>query len=179
MFPFSLTFQNDDEKFMLEALKEAWKAFKNDEVPIGAVVVREGKIIARGQNQVELLHDATAHAEMISLTSASEHLENWRLLKCTLYSTLEPCTMCAGAMIQSRLDRLVYGAPDLRQGANGSWIDIFSMKHPIHNISITKGVFGEHSTQLMKDFFAKTRKRKNGYWEGNGIDSSRDDPTSK
>ncbi len=146
---------------MLEALKEAWKAFQAEEVPVGAVLVHKGKIIARGNNQTELLHDATAHAEMLCLTSGASVLENWRLLDCTLYCTLEPCVMCAGAMILSRLPTLVWGAPDLRHGANGSWTDVFSTKHPIHNIEIRKNVLAEQSAFLMKDFFHKRRQENN------------------
>lgn len=146
---------------MLEALKEAWKAFQAEEVPVGAVLVHKGKIIARGNNQTELLHDATAHAEMLCLTSGASVLENWRLLDCTLYCTLEPCVMCAGAMILSRLPTLVWGAPDLRHGANGSWTDVFSTKHSIHNIEIRKNVLAEQSAFLMKDFFHKRRQENN------------------
>src|SRR5690606_948292 len=130
----------NDETFMREALKEAKKAFEKDEVPVGAVLVYENRIIARGYNQVELLQDATAHAEMICLSAGAEAIGNWRLTNATLYCTLEPCCMCSGALIASRVSRLVWGAPDLRVGANGSWIDIFKNKHPIHNLEITSGV---------------------------------------
>ena len=110
---------------MREALKEAKKAFEKDEVPVGAVLVHKNRIIARGHNQVELLQDATAHAEMICLSAGAEALGNWRLAETTLYCTLEPCCMCAGALLSARVTRLVWGAPDLRVGANGSWIDLF------------------------------------------------------
>lgn len=146
---------------MLEALKEAWKAFVAEEVPVGAVLVHKGQVIARGHNQVELLRDPTAHAEILAITSAAACLDNWRLTDCTLYCTLEPCTMCAGAMFLGRIERLVWGAPDLRHGANGSWIDLFSSPHPIHRFSIERGVLGEFSALLMKDFFQK-RREKNG-----------------
>lgn len=157
-FPFSIIPKNEDEKFMLEALKEAWIAFRNEEVPIGAVLVHKGKIIARGNNQVEMLRDATAHAEMLCLTAGSSVMENWRLLDCTLYCTIEPCAMCAGAMFLTRITKLVWGAPDLRHGANGSWINIFKTNHPIHNVVVESGVLKDYAATLMKDFFQKRRK---------------------
>lgn len=159
-FPFAITPQTDDEKFMLEALKEAWKAFKADEVPIGAVLVHEGRIIARGYNQVEMLQDATAHAELLCITSGEAAMGNWRLINTTLYSTIEPCSMCAGAMFLSRIKNLVWGAPDLRHGANGSWVDLFEKPHPIHAIEVKKGVLQEVCSTLMRDFFQIQRKRK-------------------
>lgn len=144
---------------MLEALKEAWKAFLADEVPVGAVLVREGEVIARGYNQVELLNDATAHAEMLCLTAGEVKLENWRLLKTVLYCTLEPCAMCAGAMILTRISKLVFGAPDLRHGVCGSWIDLFSKKHPIHQFAIESGVLAPFSVELLQQFFQKRREK--------------------
>lgn len=144
---------------MLEALKEAWKAFQADEVPVGAVLVLEGKIIARGSNQVELLNDATAHAEMLCLTAGEVKLENWRLLNTTLYCTLEPCAMCAGAMILTRISKLVYGAPDLRHGVCGSWTNLFEVKHPIHHFAIESGVLASFSSELLKQFFQKKREK--------------------
>src|SRR3984885_4849264 len=106
-FPFSIQPVNDDERFMLEALKQAWKAFQEEEVPVGAVLVHEGKIISRGYNQVEMLKDATAHAEMLCITAGESALSNWRLTGTVLYSTIEPCCMCAGAMLLSRIPKLV------------------------------------------------------------------------
>lgn len=159
-FPFSIVPQSDDERFMLEALKEAWKAYNKEEVPVGAVLVKANKIIARGYNQVELLQDATAHAEMLCITAGEGALENWRLLETTLYVTIEPCTMCAGAMFLSRVPHLVWGAPDLRHGANGSWIDIFDKKHPMHAIQVRKGVLQEYCSALLKDFFQQRRQEK-------------------
>jgi tRNA(adenine34) deaminase len=149
--------KNEDEHFMREALKEAERAFEEGEVPVGAVLVFEGRVIARGRNQVELLKDATAHAEMICITAGSSHLENWRLKGTTLYCTLEPCTMCAGAALLSRLDRLIYGAPDIRHGACGSWFNLFERKHPTHTLEIKGGVLSEFSAHLMQEFFAKRR----------------------
>src|SRR5690349_8420935 len=143
-FPFSITPTNDDEKFMLEALKEAWKAFQKEEVPVGAVLVYKGRIIARGHNQVEMLKDATAHAEMLCITSGAAALEGWRLADTKLYCTIEPCSMCAGAMFLSRLTELIWGAPDLRHGANGSWVDLFNVKHQIHNIAVRKGILEQY-----------------------------------
>lgn len=146
-----------DEDFMREALKQATKAYKEGEVPIGAVLVFEGKIIARGYNQVELLKDATAHAEMLCIGSGAQALDNWRLLNTTLYCTVEPCAMCAGALFLSRIKRLVWGAPDLRHGANGSFFDYFTLKHPTHTIEVTSGVLAEQSAALLQDFFRKRR----------------------
>lgn len=157
-FPFSIIPQNDDEKFMLEALKEAWKAYQNKEVPVGAVLVFEGRVIARGFNQVEMLRDATAHAEILCITAGESALENWRLEGTVLYCTIEPCAMCAGAMLLSRVPVLVWGAPDIRHGANGSWVDLFEKKHPTHTVDIRKGVLEPYSAQLMKSFFQERRK---------------------
>lgn len=149
----------NDEFFMREALKEARKAFEKEEVPVGAVLVHENRIIARGHNQVELLQDATAHAEMICLSAGSEALDNWRLVKTTLYCTLEPCCMCAGALLAARVTRLVYGAPDLRLGAHGSWINLFAHEHPMHSLEITSGILEAEAADLMRTFFQKQRKR--------------------
>jgi len=156
-FPFTITPQNDDERFMLEALREAWKAYQEKEVPVGAVLVKEGRIIARGHNQVEMLKDATAHAEMLCLTAGASAVEDWRLLNTTLYCTVEPCSMCAGAMFLSRITNLVWGAPDIRHGANGSFVDLFEKSHPTHKIAVKTGVLGDFSAQLMRDFFQERR----------------------
>lgn len=156
-FPFDLQPATDDQRFMLAALKEAWKAFLKEEVPVGAVIVIEGRIVAKGSNQVEMLQDATAHAEMLALTSAEAALQNWRLQGATLYCTLEPCPMCAGAAILSRVERIVWGAPDIRQGANGSWVDLFANKHPIHQVKIEGGVYGTEAGELLRSFFRKRR----------------------
>lgn len=150
-----------DLHFMREALKEAKKAFEKEEIPVGAVLVYQDKIIARGHNQVELLQDATAHAEMLCITAAVEVRNNWRLTDTTLYCTLEPCVMCAGALLAARVKRLVWGAPDLRLGANGSWIDLFAHKHPMHELQITPRILEAEAAFLMKSFFEQTRKKKN------------------
>lgn len=168
--PFQISPQNADEVFMLEALKEAWKGFQKGEVPVGAVVVKNGKVIARSHNQVEMLKDATAHAEMLCITVAEAHEENWRLKGTTLYATLEPCSMCAGAMLLSRVDRLVYGAPDIRHGACGSWVDLFEKPHPTHSIEIVRGILQEESATLMRDFFKKRRLENEGGINGSETD---------
>jgi tRNA(adenine34) deaminase len=159
-FPFAITPQTEDERFMLEALKEAWKAFQADEVPVGAVLVKDQRVIARGHNQVEMLKDATAHAEMLCLTAGEGSLDNWRLAQTTLYCTIEPCSMCAGAMLLTRVPILVWGAPDIRHGANGSWVDLFAQTHPMHAIQVRKGILEGPCAHLLKDFFQMQRKRK-------------------
>ena len=148
---------SDDERYMYEALKLAWAAFDAEEVPVGAVVVHEGQIIGRGSNQVELLQDATAHAEMIAIGAAAQALGGWRLEKCALFSTLEPCCMCAGAAFLSRLARVVWGAPDLRFGANGSYVDLFAIPHPMHELSVSPRVLSEWCARPLKKFFQKVR----------------------
>lgn len=149
-----------DNLFMREALKEAKKAYKAGEVPVGAVLVLDNKVIARGHNQVELLKDATAHAEMLCIGSGGVVLENWRLLNTTLYCTIEPCCMCAGAMFLSRIKRLVWGSVDPRHGANGSFVDLFALKHPTHQIEVTSRVLFEECMALMQDFFRERRNKK-------------------
>lgn len=159
-FPYRLKPATEDERFMFEALKQAWIAFQNEEVPVGAVLVQKGRIIARGYNQVELLRDATAHAEMLCLTAGTQALDDWRLLETTLYCTIEPCAMCAGAMFLSRIQTLVWGAPDLRHGAGGSWVDLFSEKHPTHQIQVKQGVYEAEAADLMRQFFERRRQEK-------------------
>lgn len=148
-----------DEFFMGKALEEAKKALIADEVPVGAIVVHSGQIIASSHNLVESLGDASRHAELVAMQSAAKHIQNWRLTDCTLYSTLEPCSMCAGAMLLFRISRVVWGAPDLRHGANGSWTDLFSKPHPMHTIEITSGVLQEECGALLKEFFQKKRRK--------------------
>ena len=146
-----------DEFYMEEALKEARLAFEKDEVPVGAVVVVGGQIVARAHNLVESMRDATAHAERLALSLASEALGRWRLIDATLYCTLEPCAMCAGALLSARVGCLVWGAPDLRLGANGSWVDLFSKKHPMHSLEVRSGVLAKESAALMQTFFTQKR----------------------
>jgi tRNA(adenine34) deaminase len=145
-----------DQEFMRFALAEAQKAYDAKEVPIGAVLVFQNQIISSSYNQVESLKDATAHAEMLCLKKAAEKLGNWRLLDCTLYCTLEPCLMCAGAMILSRVKTLVWGAPDLRHGAGGSLMNAFD-HHPIHQLEIRQGILKDESASLLKKFFQERR----------------------
>ena len=152
-----------DEKFMRQALQQASAAFEKGEVPIGAVLVVGDEIIARAHNCVEHSCDATCHAEMRCLQQAAAILGNWRLNCATLYSTLEPCPMCAGAMIHSRLKTLVWAAPDLRCGAHGSWINILDIEHPIHRLEVRKGVLSCESAALMRLFF---RMRRRGFLGG-------------
>lgn len=145
---------------MHEAIAEAKLAFDKGEVPVGAVLVKDGAVIARAHNLVESASDATAHAEMLCLKRGAEFLKNWRLLGATLYCTLEPCPMCAGAMIHSRLEKLVWGAPDLRCGAHGSWVNLLDVPHPIHRLQVVGGVMQEDCADLMKTFFKQRRREK-------------------
>ena len=147
-----------DIQFMQEALSEAQRGFECNEVPVGAVLVINNEIIARAHNRVEGYADATQHAEMLCLQQAMEKLGNWRLNEATLYSTLEPCPMCAGAMIHCRLSTLVWGAPDVRCGAHGSWINMLDTVHPIHRIKVRKGVLASLSSELMRTFFRQRRE---------------------
>ncbi len=156
-FPFSISAKSDDERFMLEALKQAWKAQQAGEVPVGAVLVHEGRVVARGYNQVELLQDATAHAEMLCLTAGAATFGQWRLADTTLYCTIEPCSMCAGAVLLSRVPIVVWGAPDVRHGANGSWVDLFIKQHPTHSVTVRRGVLEEYAATLLREFFQKRR----------------------
>ena len=149
-----------DEHYMQEALKEAEAAYSKGEVPVGAVLVHNGEIIARAHNLVESRGDALAHAEMLCLKMGAEALGNWRLLGATLYCTLEPCPMCAGAMIHSRVERLVWGAPDLRCGAHGSWVNLLDAQHPIHQLKVSSGVMKEECASIMRNFFRKRRGEK-------------------
>ncbi len=146
-----------DEIFMLEALKEARKALEKDEVPVGCVVTHEGKIIGRGHNQVEMLKDPTAHAEMLALTSASGFLGSKWLNEASVYVTIEPCSMCAGAMVLARVKNLFYGADDPKTGACGSVFNIAHNKELNHRIKITKGVLASEAGFLLKDFFKSKR----------------------
>jgi tRNA(adenine34) deaminase len=146
-----------DQEFMQFALAEAQKAYDLGEVPIGAVLVFQNQIISSSYNQVESLKDATAHAEILCLKQGAEKLDNWRLLDCTLYCTLEPCLMCAGAMILSRVKTLVWGAPDLRHGAGGSLTNVFDLDHPIHQIKVRQGILGDEAAGLLKKFFQERR----------------------
>jgi tRNA(adenine34) deaminase len=150
-----------DEHFMRLALREARKALAASEVPIGAVIVHEGKVIARAWNQVETLKDATAHAEMLCLTAAQSALGDWRLEHCTLYVTKEPCPMCAGAIVHCRPNRVVFGCGDSKAGAAGGWINLLQSNPPLnHACEITSGVLGEECLYLIQSFFRDARAKK-------------------
>src|SRR5947208_288514 len=157
----------NDEYFMREALRQANKAYDANEVPVGAVVVRAGKIIARAYNQVELLRDATAHAEMLALTQAEEVVGDWRLGDCTLYVTKEPCPMCAGAIVHVRLARVVFGVADPKGGAAGSALNLLQFPTLNHQSAITSGVRESECRALLQSFFAEQRA-KNKLGDGDG-----------
>ena len=146
-----------DHYFMGEALRQAARAYEADEVPIGAVVVREGRIIARAFNQVELLKDATAHAEMLALTQAEEAVGDWRLTDCTLYVTKEPCPMCAGAAVHARLRRVIFGCEDVRGGAAGSVLNLLQMPQLNHRCDVNSGVLAQECSELLQEFFRGKR----------------------
>ncbi|MFH0965102.1 MAG: tRNA adenosine(34) deaminase TadA [Planctomycetota bacterium] len=148
-----------DSRFMRLALQEARAALDEDEVPVGAVIIHEGRLIARAHNQKETLTDPTAHAEMIAITQATEAVGDWRLSECTLYVTLEPCLMCAGAMILARLGRLVFGATDPKAGAVSSLYQVLSDARLNHRVEITPGVLAEDCGALLSAFFASKRDK--------------------
>lgn len=150
-----------DSYFMGQALREAHKAYRAGEVPVGAVVVKDGRVIARAWNQVETLKDATAHAEMLALTAAEEALGGWRLEKCTLYVTKEPCPMCAGAIVHCRPERVVFGCSDPKGGAAGGWINLLDSNPPLnHRCEVVSGVMGEECLAILQSFFREARERK-------------------
>ena len=144
---------------MQEALKEAKEAFREEEVPVGAVIVHQGKIIARGHNQVERLKDPTAHAEIIAITSAANYLGTKWLNEACLYVTNEPCSMCAGAMVLARIKNLYFGASDPKTGASGSVINIVNHKKLNHRIKVVGGILQEECSGILKDFFKKKRDK--------------------
>ncbi|NLW90789.1 MAG: tRNA adenosine(34) deaminase TadA [Syntrophomonadaceae bacterium] len=147
-----------DQQFMHEALRLAREAGARGEVPVGALVVHNGEVIARAANEKELRGDATAHAEMLALQRAADKLGHWRLTDATLYVTLEPCPMCAGAMIQARLGRLVYGAVDPKAGAAGSVMDILDHPGLNHLVKVKAGVLAKECGQVLTEFFSVKRK---------------------
>ena len=147
----------NDATFMREALRLAARARERDEVPVGAVVVRAGKIIGRAYNQVELLKDATAHAEMLALTQAEAAVGDWRLVDCDLYVTKEPCVMCAGALIHVRIRRLVFGCADTRSGAAGSVMNLLQMPALNYRCEITSGLLQDECATILQDFFRQKR----------------------
>ncbi len=149
---------NEDEKFMRLAIKEAKRAYEIGEVPIGCVIVHEGKVIARGYNKREKLNSGLAHAEIIAIQKASKKLNSWRLEDCTLYVTVEPCIMCSGAIIQSRVPKVIYGALDPRFGMHKSMMNIFDYKFN-HTVDIKGGILEEECSNLMKEFFKEIRTK--------------------
>lgn len=142
---------------MREALKEAGRAFERGEVPVGAVIVHKGTIIARTHNQILTLKDPTAHAEMIAITQAADYLRNERLINCILYATIEPCAMCAGAAVLARIKEIVYGADDPKSGACGSALNIANNKKLNHKINIVSGILREDCALFLKEFFKGKR----------------------
>lgn len=150
----------DKKKYMELALEEANKALKQDEVPIGAIVVDpDGKVIGKGYNRRELDQDATQHAEMIAIREACKNIGLWRLIDCSVFVTLEPCPMCAGAIINSRIKDVYFGAMDPKAGACGSVVDLFSVEKFNHHPHVIRGLFQEKSSQMLKDFFREIRKK--------------------
>lgn len=145
---------------MKAALKEAERAFDKDDCPIGAVIVKDNQIIARAHNQVELLKDPTAHAEMIAITQAASTIGHERLLDTTIYVTLEPCTMCAGALVLARVKRLVFGAHDAKAGACGTLYNIAQDDRLNHRLEVVSGLMAEQSQSLLQEFFRRLRKEK-------------------
>ena len=149
-----------DEKFMKEAISEALKAYELKEIPIGAVIVRNGEIVGRGYNLKETLKDATLHAEISAIKDACKNLGGWRLPGCTMYVTLEPCAMCAGALVNARVERLVIGTRDYKTGACGSILNIVQMENLNHQIEVEFGILEENCSNMLKEFFIELRKIK-------------------
>lgn len=145
---------------MYSALQEAEKAFQNDEIPIGAVVVHDGRIIGRGYNQVEMLKDTTAHAEMLAITAASNHLQTKFLTECDLYVTVEPCMMCSGAILLSRLRNVYFGAFEPKFGSVGSLYNLLENNKYNHSVNVFTGIYAEESKNLLQEFFVKSRQKK-------------------
>lgn len=157
ILPGALIMLKKHDLYMREALKEARRAFEEDEVPVGAVVVHAGKIIARGHNQIERLKDPTAHAEMLAITSAANYLGTKWLNHSSLYVTIEPCSMCAGALVLARVKQLYYGASDPKAGACGSVANIVNHKKLNHRVKVEKGILRDDCSFLLKEFFKKKR----------------------
>lgn len=149
-----------NNKFMKSALKEAEKSYDKEEIPVGAVIVKDGKIIARGHNLKETKNDTTNHAEIIAIRKASKKLKSWRLRGCTMYVTLEPCTMCAGALIQARLDKVVIGTMDEKTGACGSVLNVLEDYKFNHKVEIEKGVMEKECKEILQQFFKELRGKK-------------------
>ena len=150
----------EDVRFMRMALREAEKAFEEKEIPIGCVIVKDGTVIGRGHDQIEMLKDATAHAEILAIGTAASALDNWRLDGCTLYVTLEPCPMCAGAILNSRISRVVFGSADTRFGGCGTTIDVLTGNALNRAVSVTGGVLADECLGILKSFFQRMRLEK-------------------
>ncbi|MFC4098776.1 tRNA adenosine(34) deaminase TadA [Paenibacillus xanthanilyticus] len=151
--------REEDQRWMQEAIEEARKAEAIGEVPIGAVIVKDGSIIGRGHNLRETTADPTAHAEMVAIREASKHLGAWRLMGCTLYVTLEPCPMCAGALVQSRIHKVVYGTTDPKAGCAGTLMNLLQEPRFNHETEMVSGVLQEECAALLTNFFRKLRRR--------------------
>jgi tRNA(adenine34) deaminase len=149
-----------DHFFMGEALRQAARAYQAEEVPVGAVIVRDLQVIARAFNQVEMLKDATAHAEMLAVTQAEEVIGDWRLNECTLYVTKEPCPMCAGALVHARAGRVVFGVSDPKAGAAGGVMNLLQYPTFNHRCEVTRGVREQECRTLLQSFFAEQREKK-------------------
>lgn len=156
----------EKNKFMKQALKEAKKAYEKLEVPVGAVIVKDGKIIARAHNLKETKTDTTKHAEILAIQKASKKLESWRLLDCEMYITLEPCSMCAGAIINSRIKKVYIGTLDEKTGAAGSVLNLFEDYKFNHKVEVEKGVMQKECENILKDFFKMLRKYKKNLQKG-------------
>lgn len=151
---------NQDEHFMKQAIRQAKKAYALEEVPIGCVIVYEGKIIARGYNRRNTDKNTLAHAEMIAIKKASKKLGDWRLEGCTMYITLEPCQMCAGAIVQARVSRVVIGSMNPKAGCAGSVLNLLQMAQFNHQVELEKGVLGEECSSMLSQFFKELREKK-------------------
>ena len=172
-------FSSKDESFMHLALRQAQHAYREGEVPIGAIIVSsDGVVLSASRNRIEASNDATDHAEIDCMRKASKLINNWRLVDCTLYSTLEPCAMCLSAMQSFRIKRVIYGANDHRMGACGSWIDLGSVKHPFHKIEISGGLLASESSLLLRRFFQSKRMERKNNSEYIGDDVSAADEQS-
>jgi tRNA(adenine34) deaminase len=148
-----------DEDYMAMALREAARAWEEDEVPVGAVVVLDGRVIGKGHNQRERLNDPTAHAEMIAITAAAEAIGSWRLEGATLYVTLEPCPMCAGALVNARIERVVFGAEDPKAGACGTLFNIPEDERLNHRLKVVGGILAEEGGEILTSYFREKRKQ--------------------
>ena len=166
-------FTPEDEQFMRRAMQLAEQAELEGEVPVGAVLVKDGKVIAEGWNQSIGHHDATAHAEMQTLRRAGQTLENYRLLDTTLYVTLEPCPMCAGALLHSRVKRVVFGAPDLKAGAAGTVLNLFEHQAAYHYANVEHGLLEEECRSQLQTFFKRRRKEKKAEKQAKRLDEGK------